>query len=189
MAQPQPLPYDPSHHPSMAGALGPAIEAQMPGPAGGASESYYEMSTQGQQGYPPPPFQQKPPKRPGNGQQQQLQSHRPTQGTLTPALLSTAHDIRTVQSSAQFALREYLTLTKKRQSAPYGSTMSLDLEDRIQIQGGLLLGDLKTLRDEVGEVIKACQGRRAKRWILGGALWVWGGDPKTCGNAIGLEAW
>jgi len=86
--------------------------------------------------------------------------------------MSTAHDIRTVQSSSQFALREYLTLIKKRQTAPYGSTMSLDLEDRIRIQGGLLLGDLNTLRDEVGEVIKACQGRRVRRWILGGALYV-----------------
>jgi hypothetical protein len=157
MSQPQPLPYDPS----MTGALPPVVEAQMPGPA--ASATYYNVPPiQDQQGYPPPPTMQE--------QQQKKPSSRPPHGTLTPALMSTAHDVRTVQSSAQFALREYLTLTKKRQTAPYGSSMSLDLEDRIRIQGGLLLGDLKALADRVADVVDACQGRRAKRWILGGAL-------------------
>jgi hypothetical protein len=89
---------------------------------------------------------------------------------LSPLVTTnSSRDIRSLKTSTQFALREYLTLQRKRM--PFdGSTTSLDLEERIRVQAGLLVGDLRVLREEVGRVIKAAEKHRWRKWLFGGVL-------------------
>nr|XP_036579433.1 uncharacterized protein CTRU02_10679 [Colletotrichum truncatum]KAF6786980.1 hypothetical protein CTRU02_10679 [Colletotrichum truncatum] len=81
-------------------------------------------------------------------------------------LTTTTQDLKSIKTTTQFALREYLSLQRKRGS---GAT-SMELEDQIRNQGRILLGDLKILRKEVGVVIKDGENHRWRNWLIGGAV-------------------
>ncbi|GKT85867.1 hypothetical protein Ct61P_03717 [Colletotrichum tofieldiae] len=83
-------------------------------------------------------------------------------------LATTTQDLKSVKTSTQFALREYLSLQRKR-SRLDGAT-SLELENQIRTQGRILLGDLKFLRKEVGALIKDGENHRWRNWLIGGAV-------------------
>lgn len=83
-------------------------------------------------------------------------------------LATTTQDLKTVKTGTQFALREYLSLQRKR--GRLDGAMSLELEDQIRAQGRVLLGDLKILRKEVGTLIKDGENHRWRNWLIGGAV-------------------
>ncbi|KAK2015924.1 hypothetical protein LZ32DRAFT_615640 [Colletotrichum eremochloae] len=98
---------------------------------------------------------------------------RPTAVAPTPAhalnpLATTSQDLKSAKTSTQFALREYMSLQRKR--ARLDGATSLELEDQIRTQGRILLGDLKFLRKEVGALIKAGEKHRWRNWLIGGAV-------------------
>lgn len=74
-------------------------------------------------------------------------------------------DVRNVKASAQFHLREFLSVRGKMQQGG-----SFELESRIRNQAGLLLGDLSTLQAEVRALAKAAESSRWKRFLVGGAM-------------------
>ncbi|KAK2774053.1 hypothetical protein CKAH01_13276 [Colletotrichum kahawae] len=82
-------------------------------------------------------------------------------------ITTTTQDIRSLKTSTQFAMREYLSLMRKRR--PDGSS-TMELEDQIRAQGRILVGDLKTLRKEVGVLIKEGENHRWRNWLIGGAV-------------------
>ncbi|KAF9880107.1 hypothetical protein CkaCkLH20_02061 [Colletotrichum karsti] len=92
----------------------------------------------------------------------------PKPATALNPLTTTTQDLKSLKTSTQFALREYLSLQRKRGRLD-GAT-SLDLENQIQAQGRIVLGDLKTLRKEVGVVIKEGENHRWRNWLIGGAV-------------------
>lgn len=92
----------------------------------------------------------------------------PKPATALNPLTTTTQDLRSLKTSTQFALREYLSLQRKRDRLE-GAT-SLELEDQIRAQGRVVLGDLKTLRKEVGVVIKEGENHRWRNWLIGGAV-------------------
>ncbi|KAK1984673.1 hypothetical protein LZ30DRAFT_585624, partial [Colletotrichum cereale] len=83
-------------------------------------------------------------------------------------LATTSQDLKSVKTSTQFALREYLSLQRKR--GRLDGAASLDLEDQIRSQGRIVLGDLKFLRKEVGVLIKDGENHRWRNWLIGGAV-------------------
>lgn len=82
-------------------------------------------------------------------------------------ITTTTQDIRSLKTSTQFAMREYLSLMRKRR--PDGSS-TMELEDQIRAQGRILVGDLKMLRKEVGVLIKEGENHRWRNWLIGGAV-------------------
>ncbi|KAF6824743.1 hypothetical protein CPLU01_10692 [Colletotrichum plurivorum] len=83
-------------------------------------------------------------------------------------LATTTQDLKSLKTSTQFSLREYVTLQRKRNGL--GGATSLELEDQIRNQGRILLGDLKSLRREVGIVIRDGENHRWRNWLIGGAV-------------------
>lgn len=78
-------------------------------------------------------------------------------------------DIRTLRTSCQFGLREYVSLMRKRQRYD-ASTATVDLESRIRAHSGVVLGDLRLLQDEVRGLVKAGENHRWRKWVIGGAM-------------------
>ncbi|KAH7324963.1 hypothetical protein B0I35DRAFT_476164 [Stachybotrys elegans] len=90
--------------------------------------------------------------------------------TLSPQpLITTARDLKSLKTNCQFALREYLSLVRKRQRFD-ASTSTLDLESRIRAQAGLVSAELRTLHAEVRDLAKSAQNHRWRRWLVGGAI-------------------
>ncbi|KAK2002117.1 hypothetical protein LX36DRAFT_568866 [Colletotrichum falcatum] len=87
---------------------------------------------------------------------------------FNPPLATTSQDLKSAKTSTQFALREYLSLQRKRGRLD-GAT-SMELEDQIMNQGRILLGELKFLRKEVGLLIKDGENHRWRNWLIGGAV-------------------
>ncbi|TQN70341.1 U6 small nuclear RNA (adenine-(43)-N(6))-methyltransferase, partial [Colletotrichum shisoi] len=83
-------------------------------------------------------------------------------------LTTTTQDLKSAKTNTQFALREYLSLQRKR-SRLDGAT-SLELEDQIKTQGRILLQDLKFLRKEVAVLVKDGENHRWRNWLIGGAV-------------------
>lgn len=92
---------------------------------------------------------------------------RPGAAALNP-LATTTQDLKSLKTSTQFALREYVTLQRKRNGL--GGATSLELEDQIRNQGRMLLVDLKNLRKQVGIVIRDGENHRWRNWLIGGAV-------------------
>ncbi|KAK1624398.1 hypothetical protein BDP81DRAFT_330101 [Colletotrichum phormii] len=103
---------------------------------------------------------------PHSQQASMVEGPRPS-ATLNP-LVTTTQDLKTIKTGTQFALREYLSLQRKR--GRLDGAMSLELEDQIRAQGRVLLGDLKVLRKEVGSLIKDGENHRWRNWLIGGAV-------------------
>ncbi|SPO01472.1 uncharacterized protein DNG_04145 [Cephalotrichum gorgonifer] len=186
MSQPQewPRPTHPDES-SMSGALPyippqpmapqhSGIEAQMPGPA-----AYDDQRPQGPQPSPyvggTDPFRpQRASPSPGR--------HHPASGVpsqdiaATPAMPMTPHfssrgpDLKTARAASHAAVREFVDLVRRRQGAPPGSTISVDIEGKIRAQGAIVFDDLRMLREELREVARAKEGHRWRKWVVGGAV-------------------
>jgi hypothetical protein len=106
--------------------------------------------------FPPPPLQSQP----------QVSFPPPPEPGLEQPLATSHHDgdIRTIKSACESSLREYYTLqTRGRYDDPAG-------EDRLRIQRGVALGDLRALREEMAVVIKEAESHRWRRWVFGGIV-------------------
>lgn len=90
--------------------------------------------------------------------------------TLTPMAPPVAVDVRNIKASAQFHLREYLSVKRKIRQDGDGSTAVYELESRLRAQAGMVLGDLGTLQAEVRALAKSAQGSRWSRILVGGTM-------------------
>lgn len=90
--------------------------------------------------------------------------------TLTPMAPPVAVDVRNIKASAQFHLREYLSVKRKIRQDGDGSTAVYELESRLRAQAGMVLGDLGTLQAEVRALAKSAQGSRWSRILVGGTI-------------------
>lgn len=81
-------------------------------------------------------------------------------------------DLPTLKSHCQYGLREYMTLQRQRRRVDGAgtSTSTLDLENRLKTQQGVIISDLMFLHGEVRTMVKAAEGNRWRRWIIGGAM-------------------
>ncbi|KAL6801745.1 hypothetical protein J3E68DRAFT_434818 [Trichoderma sp. SZMC 28012] len=105
--------------------------------------------------FPPRPYEY--PVRP----MQQLQSpYKPT----TPQL-----ELADVKSNCQRNLSHLIYLQNQRRAFGY-STQAVDLEWQIRSQTGLLIGELRTLQDEVRRLVKNAKNHRWRRWLFGGFI-------------------
>ncbi|GAB0140770.1 hypothetical protein EsHS_00001383 [Epichloe bromicola] len=135
---------------------------------------------------PPPPLGPQSYHQPGSGQglglqlgpESQLPDHPgsmmsiPTVPghTLTPMVPPAAVDVRNIKASAQFHLREYLSVKKKIRQGGDASTAVYELESRLRARAGMVLGDLGTLQAEVRALAKSAQGSRWSRILVGGTI-------------------
>lgn len=74
-------------------------------------------------------------------------------------------DIRHARSSAEFNLRELMTLQRRG-----FRTNEKDMERRLRLQAEAVLSDLRALRREVTIRAKEAEAHRWRKWILGGML-------------------
>lgn len=74
------------------------------------------------------------------------------------------YSLRTLRTATEYSLREYLLLQRRRR---YEDPVA---ENRLRIQRDVVLADLKTLRSDVGALVKAGESHRWGRWVLGGFL-------------------
>ncbi|PKK51660.1 hypothetical protein CI102_2536 [Trichoderma harzianum] len=92
---------------------------------------------------------------------QQLQSpYKPT----TPQL-----ELADVKSNCQRNLSHLIYLQNQRRAFGY-SSQAVDLEWQIRSQTGLLIGELRTLQDEVRRLVKNAKNHRWRRWLFGGFI-------------------
>ncbi|PTB67619.1 hypothetical protein BBK36DRAFT_1135092 [Trichoderma citrinoviride] len=110
--------------------------------------------------FPPRPYEyhQYPAQRP----MQQLQSpYRPA----VPQGLG----MEDVKASCQRNLKHLIYLQNQRRAFGY-SSQAVDLEWQIRSQTGVLIGELRTLQDEVRRMVKNAKNHRWRRWLFGGIL-------------------
>ncbi len=74
-------------------------------------------------------------------------------------------DIRSLRESCQHNLREYLDA--QQEFRQYGGSAA---DSRLRHQTGMVLSDLMTLQREVGDLARAAQNHRWRRWLMGGIL-------------------
>ncbi|OIW32784.1 hypothetical protein CONLIGDRAFT_630401 [Coniochaeta ligniaria NRRL 30616] len=86
------------------------------------------------------------------------QSSGPTYTTLPLA----KQDIRDRRSSVEFALREYMSLQRRRYR-----TDEVGIEERLRVQAAHVLTDLQTLRNDTSAMVKTAESHRWRRWITG----------------------
>lgn len=89
---------------------------------------------------------------------------------MTPMLSTPAPDLKTARATSHAAVRELVDLMRRREGAPPGSTISVDIDAKIRAQGAVVLGDLRMLRGELKEVARGREGHRWRKWIIGGAV-------------------
>lgn len=76
-----------------------------------------------------------------------------------------SRDLKATRSGAEFALREYLTLQRRRYR-----TDEPGVEERIHRQAITAIGELRTLRKEIAVVAKAAENHRWRKWLLSGIV-------------------
>jgi len=86
---------------------------------------------------------------------------------MTPLPLATATkpNLKDTKVATEFALREYMNLQRSRFRKG-----EVGIEERLRIQASTVLGDLRSLRQEVGDMVKAAEKHRWRRFIIGGAM-------------------
>lgn len=93
----------------------------------------------------------------------------PPASTMT-AQPNKQRDLPTLKSHCQYGLREYMTLQRQRRRVDGTSTSTIDLENRLRGQQGVVISDLMLLYGEVRTMVKAAEGNRWRRWLMGGAM-------------------
>ncbi len=81
-----------------------------------------------------------------------------------PLETRTKHGLRDAKSTVEFGLREYMTLQRRRRADEAGT------EDKLRIQAGAVLSDLRVLRRSLSDMTKAAESHRWRRWLVGGVL-------------------
>lgn len=76
----------------------------------------------------------------------------------------TGHGLKAARAAAEYSLREFILLQKKRR---YDDPVA---ENRLLSSRDIVLADLKTLRSDVSALVKAGESHRWGRWVLGGFL-------------------
>jgi hypothetical protein len=113
--------------------------------------------------FPPRPYEspiQRSNEYPVQRPMQQLQSpYNPT----VPQL-----DVEDVKSNCQRNLKHLMYLQNQRRTFEYGS--QVDLEWQIRSQTGILIGEVRTLQNEVRRLVKNAKNHRWRRWLFGGFL-------------------
>ena len=86
---------------------------------------------------------------------------------MTPLPLATATKprLKDTKAATEFALREYMSLQRSRYRKGEAG-----IEERLRIQASTVLGDLRVLRQDVGNMVKAAESHRWRRFIIGGAM-------------------
>ena len=84
--------------------------------------------------------------------------------TQSPQQIAT-RDLKATRSGAEFALREYLTLQRRRYR-----TDEPGIEERIRLQAVTAISELRTLRKEISVVAKAAENHRWRKWLLSGIV-------------------
>ncbi len=74
---------------------------------------------------------------------------------------------RAVKSAAEFSLREYMALQRRRYR-----TDEAGMENRLRAQARIAVRDLQDVRGHVADIIRAAEGHRWRRWLLGGVVCV-----------------
>lgn len=74
----------------------------------------------------------------------------------------TADGLKLARTAAESSLREYVSLQRRRR---YDDPVA---EDRLRLQRGAALADLRALRSGVSALVKASESHRWGRWVLGG---------------------
>lgn len=116
---------------------------------------------------PPSPSDQYRPTRPtGSGSYSAsnvLPAHlRPVQQPQSVSFAHTADGLKLARTAAESSLREYVSLQRRRR---YDDPVA---EDRLRLQRGAALADLRALRSGVSALVKASESHRWGRWVLGG---------------------
>ncbi|RFU76837.1 23s rrna -n6-methyltransferase [Trichoderma arundinaceum] len=78
-------------------------------------------------------------------------------------------NIGDVKSNCQRNLKHLIYLQNQRRAFGY-SSQAVDLEWQIRSQTGVLIGELRTLQDEVRKMVKNAKNHRWRRWLFGGFL-------------------
>jgi hypothetical protein len=80
---------------------------------------------------------------------------------LTPSPPS-KQGIKESKSTAEFALREYMSLQRLRYR-----TEEVGIDERLRVQAAHVLDDLRSLRRDVADMVKAAEAHRWRRWFTG----------------------
>lgn len=142
----------------------PPVDTSFPPPPG-ATPSYPSQSSGLTFTGPPPPASQAPSyAAPLMTEQMPGPAIGPS---LTPLPLATATkpSLKDTKLATEHSLREYMTMQRNRYRKD-----TLGMEERLRIQASTVLGDLRTLRQEVGDMVKSAESHRWRRFIIGGAL-------------------
>jgi hypothetical protein len=135
----------------------------------GASHSYYHPGPNSPQ--PQPSTSYNPPLRPGGGGVTTTFAPPPVVPDAGPALVQSPVSIKTgiraTKSTAEFALREYMTLCRRRQKPG-----EVGIEDSLRAQAAVVVRSLAAVRQDVAGLVKAAERHRWRRWILGGIMLV-----------------
>ncbi|TPX09133.1 uncharacterized protein E0L32_001604 [Thyridium curvatum] len=165
-----PPPMMPSHHqqqpiqpsgPVLSHSQQPPQPPQPPMMSGAGGSAYASS--------PPPP-----------GSLQQHQQHRLEEIHVTGPVLTQSptqmvprdRDLKAARSTAEFAVREYITLQRRRYGASTASVGGSDpaLEDRIRRQAGMAGASLRAVRERVVGLAREAEAHRWRKWMLGGIL-------------------
>ena len=131
----------------------------MPGPSSSSYQQPYPNPTTSS--YPPPPTSIGP----GPSSFSVLPEQIPGPALTQSPQQIAKRDLKATRSGAEFALREYLSLQRRRYR-----TDEPRIEDRIRLQAAAAVGELRTLRKEISAVVKAAENHRWRKWLLGGIV-------------------
>lgn len=77
-------------------------------------------------------------------------------------------DMGDVKSNCQRNLKHLMYLQNQRHTFNYAS--QVDLEWQIRSQTGILIGEVRTLQNEVRRLVKNSKNHRWRRWLIGGFM-------------------
>jgi hypothetical protein len=89
------------------------------------------------------------------------QADNPGPAALAP-LPPTKHGIKESKATAEFALRDYISLQRRRYQ-----TNEVGIDERLRAQAAHVLADLGSLRRDVADMVKAAETHRWRRWFAG----------------------
>ncbi|KAK5658291.1 hypothetical protein OQA88_2266 [Cercophora sp. LCS_1] len=156
-------PSDASYRPPVDPGYRPPVDPSYPPPPGATNAAYRPAPQTSGLTYPNGP----PPPASTVSYAPPLVVEHPPGPSLTPLPLATVTkpSLKNVKLSTESALREYMTMQRNRHRKA-----EVGIEERLRIQASAVLGDLRTLRQEVGGMVKSAESHRWRRFIIGGAI-------------------
>lgn len=74
-------------------------------------------------------------------------------------------NIKAARSSVEYGLGQLWSLQQRRYQPG-----EVGVEERLRIQAASVLGDLRALRGEVSDLIRAAESHRWRKWLFGGVV-------------------